>query len=172
MLMLLYGYHGTHANNIDRILKNGYKESSEKEWFGRGIYFFETLHPMVDGIEEAKSWAKYVKKHSKWAVFKATIESENYIDLLGSIVHRQMYDKIRETALQLHAEAGFDRTSFQERIIYNKLEEAKVDFIRVLVDADKYQGYYSYTIRRPQLQVCVKNHEAIKKNELLESEVN
>jgi hypothetical protein len=164
--MLIKAYHGTNVKNIESIQKNGYNFSSDKEWLGKGIYFFETLKPIVDGVTEAISWVKYVKKERTWAVFEATIESDLYFDLVEDIEHKKIYDKIRNRALELFIKAGNRRKDFKERIIYSKLEEREVDFIRVLVDASKHEGYYSYTVRRPQLQVCVKDKRCIKENTL------
>jgi hypothetical protein len=164
--MLIKAYHGTNVKNIKSIQKYGYTFSTDKEWLGKGIYFFETLKPIVDGVTEAICWVKYVKNEGTWAVFEATIESDLYFDLVEDIEHKKVYDKIRHRALELFIKAGNKRKDFKERVIYSKLEEREVDFIRVLVDASKHEGYYSYTVRRPQVQVCVKNKKCIKENTL------
>lgn len=167
--MQLDVYHGTEIDNITNILKNGYKVSSDKEWLGSGVYFFESLNTFCDGFLEAKNWVIYVKKYQKWAVLKAKIESNKFIDLVNNIRHREIYDRIRDAAIRKHIEAGFDKKDFKEKFIYVKMETLDIDFIRVLVDAKKDYGYYSYTVRRPQLQICVKNIKVITENELYDS---
>ena len=41
----LVGYHGTKIENVEQILKNGFKMSKSKEnnleWLGDGVYFWE-----------------------------------------------------------------------------------------------------------------------------------
>jgi len=59
--MKFIGYHGTNVKNIDNIRNCGYNFSGKKEWFGKGIYFFEDLIPITNGFIEAKSWAVKVK---------------------------------------------------------------------------------------------------------------
>ena len=105
--MDLIAYHGTDFKNIESIIKDGYVSSSEEEWFGRGVYFFETLNSVVDGAVEAENWMKYVKRQKEWAIFEASIVSDNYIDLLENVEHRLLYDQIRKEALNLHLESGY-----------------------------------------------------------------
>lgn len=164
--MKLTCYHGTNAESADNISKIGYLKSDPSEWFGRGVYFFESYDILCDGFIEARDWAKNVKKFINWAIFEATIESDKYIDIAFNINHRKLYDRIKKTAITKHKEAGKNVRDFQEKTIFLEMEKLNIDFIRVLVDSKKNLGYYSYTIRRPQLQVCVKNINVIINNEL------
>lgn len=167
--MQLDGYHGTEISNIENIQKNGYKISSDNEWLGSGVYFFESLNNFCDGFLEAKNWAFYVKKYQNWAVFKVKIKSNKFIDLVTNIKHREIYDKIRESAMKKHIQSGFNKKDFKENSIYVTMSELDIDFIRVLVDAQKDYGYYSYTVRRPQIQICVKRTDIIIENKLYNS---
>jgi adenosine deaminase len=168
--MKLTGYHGTNAESADDITKMGYKKSSDLEWFGSGIYFFESYDILCDGFIEARDWAKHVKKFQNWAIFEAVIESNKYIDIAFEIEHKIIYDKIKEKAILKHKAAGKNIKDFKEKAIFIEMEKLDIDFVRALVDSKKNLGYYSYTIRRPQLQICVKNDLAIISNELVKKE--
>lgn len=168
--MKCIGYHGTDKKNIGNILKNGYIISGDKEWLGKGVYFFETLSPLTYGDQEAINWAKFVKKIQKWAVFKAVIDSNKYIDLVLNIKHREIYDKIKLKLLKKHEKKGKNPLFFNDNIVYKAMEKAlNIDFIRALVNAAQ-TGIYIKTIRRPQVQICVKNTDSIIKNELFKKE--
>ncbi len=162
--MVIICYHSTKLSNIKSIQDNGYRESSENNWFGKGIYFFESIKAISDGEKEAINWAVKVKWYFEWAIFEALIEADDYIDLISNDKHMNLYSEIRAELINQHLKSGKEIKDFQERIIYIKLEEAGVDFIRALVEGRKDEGYYSYTVRRPQIQVCVKNRRCIKDN--------
>ena len=130
--------------------------------------FFESCFPITDGLEEAKAWAIHVKRFREWAVFKAFIQSDKKNDLIESIDHRKLYDKIRTELKEKHLSSGKELKDFNDTLIFCKLEEYGFDFFRVLVDADKFSGYYSSTVRRPQIQICVKNTDCISDNKLIE----
>ncbi len=168
--MKLTCYHGTKAEAAENIIKNGYKKSGSKEWFGSGVYFFESYNDLCDGITEARDWAKYVKHFKNWAVFEACIESDKYIDIAFEVEHKKIYDRIKEEAIELHKKAGKETKEFNENLIFHQMEKLDIDFIRALVDSKKESGYYSYIIRRPQLQICVKNETVIVNNRLIKTE--
>ncbi len=162
------GYHGTHSKNIDSILKNGYRLSGEKEWFGKGVYFFQDYFPITNGFKEAISWAIYVKGFRSIAIFKSLIISNKYFDLVENIEHKELFDKIRGDLLKLHKKSGKNIDDFKDCIVFEKLSEiSDIDFIRAAVDAGRNFGYYSVVIRRFQVQICVKNLRCIKKNECI-----
>ena len=164
--MKCIGFHGTDKKNIESIKKNGYKLSSEKEWLGKGVYFFGTLRPITYGDIEAISWEKIVKGIKKWVVFKAEIVSENYIDLITNIKHKKIYDKIKEKLFEKHRQTGKNPLLFNDKIVYRQMDNIKdIDFISALVESAQ-SGKYIRTIRRPQVQICVKNTDSINKNEL------
>lgn len=165
--MQFTGYHGTAAENSTGILSDGYILSRESEWFGRGVYFFETVEGISNGFDEAKNWIVYVKKIRNWAVFRAVMETDKYIDLLLDVEHKKLYDEIKREAIRLHLQAGKQIRYFRENTIYIKMAELDIDLIRALVDAKKDYGYYSYTVRRPQVQICVKRLECLVSNGLI-----
>ncbi|MBD3338859.1 MAG: hypothetical protein GF353_07115 [Candidatus Lokiarchaeota archaeon] len=167
----IIGYHGTHSKNVDSIIKNGYRLSGEKEWFGRGVYFFQDYSSITNGFEEAKLWAINVKKFKKSAVLQSLIISTKYFDLVDNIEHRKYYDKLRKSLTELHKKSGKDIKDFHDHIIFNKLsEEDNIDFIRACVDAGRNYGYYSIVVRRLQVQICVRNSNCIKENKCIYKE--
>lgn len=168
--MKLTCYHGTKAESADNISKIGYWKSKPEEWFGSGVYFFESYETLSNGFIEARDWAKFVKKFKNWAIFEAVIESDKYIDIAFEFEHKIIYDEIKETVIKKHLESGKSISDFNENIIFHEMEKLDIDFIRALVDSKKDLGYYSYIIRRPQLQICVKNNDVIISNELIKIE--
>lgn len=82
------GYHGTNYENVESIIKHGFRISDKAdEWLGYGIYFF--TDGISDPIENAKEWAinqawdKNTKQnlYKKYAVLKITAQSERVLDL-------------------------------------------------------------------------------------------
>ncbi len=160
------GYHGTDLKNVNSIITKGYVPSGENEWFGTGVYFFEDLKPLTNGFQEARSWAVYVCGLKFYAIFKAVITSKKFIDIAGCREHRILYDEVKEKLHNLHIKSGKKEKTFSDNIVFTFLsQEYQIDFIRVLVDAARQKDIqFSYVIRRPQLQICVKNTTCIIKN--------
>ena len=85
-LQKIVGYHGTKSENVDSILKEGFKIKKSKKgdnhWLGHGIYFYSDY-------ELADWWAQTkVKKHNQKygennvaAVIRAVIKADNILDL-------------------------------------------------------------------------------------------
>lgn len=82
------GYHGTNADHVESIVKNGfYTSDNADEWLGHGIYFF--TEGISDPIENAKEWAinqawdKVAKRYlyQKYAVLKVEVSGERVLDL-------------------------------------------------------------------------------------------
>ena len=170
MSLTCIGYHGTKIENVSNINENGYNISAESKWFGQGVYFFEDLPPLTYGNIEAKSWAIRAKKFYRWAVFKAIIKSEKYIDLVNNKEHKEKYSRIRDKLKEIHKRTIGDRPPFGEIIVFKKLEEsADIEFIRVATDGIWDYNYPTYVIQRYQLQICVKNTRCIIKNILYEA---
>ncbi len=82
------GYHGTNYENVESIIKHGFRVSDNAdEWLGHGIYFF--TEGISDPIENAKEWAinqawdnknkRYL--YRKYAVLKAEVSGERVLDL-------------------------------------------------------------------------------------------
>jgi hypothetical protein len=163
----IIGYHGTDQQFVDSIQKNGYSLSGKNNWFGEGVYFFCDLASISKGETEAKDWAIYVKHFNKWAIFKATIKSSKGADLVENIEMKQKFDLIKKELIDLHLKRGLQLNQFKEQIIFTKLAQEGFDYIIAMVDGGKKDGYNSYYIRRPQIQLCVKNIKCIVKNELV-----
>ena len=167
--MELVGYHGTSYEASRNIVENGYVFSKEKEWLGTGIYFFkDCMSPYCSGFEEAKCWAKFVKKYNNWVVFKAKIVSEEILDLVDNVEHRIILDRIIETAKKKHKASSRRKEPFEDYMVFKEMdsnEETKVEVVICLVDAGNI-GYKSKIVRRPQVQVCVKSHDVIVENKI------
>ena len=134
--------------------------------------FLNTAY-MSDGYTEAKNWVIKIKKEPEWAVFKVCIKSEHFIDLIDSEKHKRLFVKVREKAYKLHTASRMANKRFKEQVIYLKLRECMTaDFIRVLVNADKYgkYDYHSYTVIHPQVQICVIKASCMGKPELYDYE--
>ena len=155
------GYHGTKPENVDSILRNGYKMSKASSWFGVGIYFFGDLWPYFPGEREAIQWMLYVKNEDSWAVFVSEIESTNYFDMLGDISAREEFDEIKKELLKKHTQFGKDERYFKDNAVFELLENTKhFSVIRALVNARK-SPHVGYVVSRPQVQICVKDISTI-----------
>ena len=163
--MELCAYHGTPRKNVQSIQNRGLNISTGRnKWLGDGIYFFET-NSITNGFEEAKNWVVKVKHEPDWAVFQADIQSDDFIDLVGSSEHKKLFCELREKVYELHKKSKNADKNFEESGIYLALRKSMTaDFIRALVNSDKYQkyGYSSYTVLAPQIQICVIEKSCIK----------
>lgn len=162
------GYHGTTTDKIESIQKNGYLMSSDKEWFGRGVYFFGDLKQLsISGRREAKNWVLYVKQKQNWVIFRAKIVSKKYFDMLDE-KDRITFNEIKKELLTKHNSLGFSIKDFKDRVIFELLQKENFfEVIRVFVDAAK-KDYinYGYVVMHPQVQICVKVLQAIQNNTL------
>lgn len=110
MDLSIEAFHGTSLLAAKSILQEGYRESdSDREWLGRGIYFF--VEGISDPIENAAEWAK-AEAYDKWtggnkykeiAVLKSIVEidSSKIIDLTTinglanfDILKNRVFDRI------------------------------------------------------------------------------
>ncbi|MEW6711418.1 MAG: hypothetical protein AB1403_16455 [Candidatus Riflebacteria bacterium] len=163
--MQLVGYHGTKLESKESILENGFQLSSEKEWLGSGVYFFENLSPISDGAIEAESWVKLIRRFELWAVIETVIESDNCFDIFKNNEHRKKYFELREVLLRKHQAMKLKNEDFSDAVVFTLIaKELKVEVIRALVDGGRSPNYPSYVIKRPQLQLCVKELACIKKS--------
>lgn len=167
--MEILGYHGTDENCVNSIIKNGYEFSGPNHWLGSGIYFFGNLKELnFSGQQEARDWAVKVKKVKSYGIFEALIDSDNYIDIAANPMHKEIFESIRQEALDKHIESGKLIKDFKETTIFVKLEQKlNVDFIVAVTDGAKNPKFPSYLVRRIQIQICVKNKSCIKKNDLI-----
>lgn len=169
MFLECIGYHGTSMKAAEQIQKNGYQASSEKEWLGKGIYFFGTSSGSIesDGCEEAVAWVCNVKKFNNWVIFEANINSTKFLDLVKNINHRKRFDIAKNKIIERYARLGKSNTALRDYIIFKCIdEESDFDFIRALIDAGR-QQYQSAVVRRPQIQICVKKEVCIKTNNII-----
>lgn len=168
--MAITGYHGTNMSAAEKIMNNGYESSSEKEWLGKGVYFFKDIYGSY-GYDEAECWAKFVKKFPSWAVLKTLIESDDVLDLIGNLDNRKFFDKIVKEAKNRHVESGKSIEDFKDYMVFKRMDQKKemsFEVVIALVDGGRQKmGYDTNIVRRPQAQVCVKAWQAIKKSEIV-----
>lgn len=103
-MILLQAYHGTRADLVETILKNGFNPSiGDDHWLGDGTYFF------VDGItgSDPKDAAE------KWAVAQAYDKAQN----------RNLYQRyaVLGCLIEVDEEKVLDLTSREGMLIFNKL---------------------------------------------------
>jgi len=126
------GYHGTNADHVESIVKNGfYTSDNADEWLGHGIYFF--TEGISDPIENAKEWAinqawdKENKRYryKKYAVLKVEVSGEQVLDLRTEN-GLWVYNEMRDLLIRQY-EATFDK----DRNIY----EDNCKMSNLIVDA-------------------------------------
>lgn len=163
-----FGYHGTLMSNAASILKDGYKQSGEREWFGAGVYFFGDAQ-YFSGEREAMFWVLNVKGEENWAIFVAEIRSDKYFDMVNDHSDRAEFDRMRAELLKKHMSFGLLANKFTDQIVLKLLEKTnQFEVIRAFVEATK-KPYIAYVMSRPQIQICVKNLEAIVSNKLVKT---
>lgn len=165
--MEIVGYHGTHEAAINPIIKNGYRLSDNTNWLGSGVYFFGDFSGN-SGSDEAYAWAKIVKKFNSFGIFESKISSDNFIDLFSNIKHRVIYDAVLNKAKELHLSLGFEESDFLESTVFVKIDEAySPEVVIAWTEGAEPVKFVRHTIRRPQLQICVKNRDCIKTRTLI-----
>jgi len=158
--MKIIGYHGTHLISARSIEKEGYRLSNKDNWFGAGVYFFKDFFTLCNGYYEAENWARNVKKIVDVAVLRSTIETDSIFDLVTNIEDRRDFDELKAGALEAHRRAGFQDKEFNLNTVFIKLEGSYQVMI-ALVDGSRFEGFHDYVVRRPQVQVCVKEKSCI-----------
>lgn len=164
--MQIDAYHGTHAKNEASIRAFGFLKSKETEYLGEGVYFFEKA-TFCDALEEAKCWCKFVKKYEDKdiIVFQASIVSEKILDLVDNIEHRKIFDEVKK-ALRLELKLNKSATdkSLEDFRVFHCIDKKKAfDVIRALIDGAKREAdFHTNIVRRPQIQICVKDLTSIK----------
>lgn len=166
----LKGYHGTATGMAEKIEIDGYKASTDDiSWLGQGVYFFRSSSGSVeiDGLNEAKSWVISVKKYHRWVIFEAKIISAKFLDLVDNIEHRKYYEIARGKMLEMYDRQKKPRNALRDFIVFKYIDEQNdFDFIRALVDAGR-QEYSSFIVKRPQIQICVKQMACITENNII-----
>lgn len=163
--MEFIGYHGTNAQNANSIDTDWFSDSSESEWLGAGVYFFEEYPPVFNGFQDAEWWVTSVKKYPYWVIYKANIKSSNVLDLVSNQSDRNKYEAIGKRLFAKHCQAGKRKEDFSCHDIILQVSR-KVDVIRCIVDASKMNSKInSYIVGRPQIQLCVcRNSETVINN--------
>ena len=162
--MEIVGYHGTSGEAARKIVQEGFRTSDGPNWFGPGVYFFES-NGYLDGYTEAKQWALYVKKFPVCALVKARIQAQNYIDLILNVEHRKVFELICKETRKLFAEKK-SSSEFSEATIYIKIREKmpNLELIRAMTDGSSLNTVQ--TTVRPQIQVCVIKTDSIRSQKL------
>ncbi len=167
--MRIEGYHGTHIGNETNISNFGYKKSKEDEYLGKGVYFFENA-PFCDALEEAKCFCEFVKKYKieDIIVYQAIIESEKVLDLVDNIEHRKLFDRAKELVkLKLNLSTSANDNRLEDYRIFELIEK-KFEVIRAMIEAAKKEkNFFTHIVRRPQIQICVKELSTITSNNIV-----
>lgn len=163
------GFHGTSSTQATEILKNGFGEPKAKgdtDWLGDGIYFFETLPGVVEGLSEAQDFSRIVRKETDVRVIEAEITTSNCFDLVAFIEHRKLFCSWRD---ELHNKWKQDPKRggkpFDDRKVFALVcIKRPTDVVRCMVDGMPARGYNSesHVVIRPQIQICVKKCECVK----------
>jgi hypothetical protein len=161
------GYHGTDLKRATNIIDYGFYDSQEDEWLGRGVYFFGS-DGAIDGLEEARSWALNVKQFRFWAVIMARLQAHNPLDMVNNISHRTLFDKLREKCFHIHIKSGKYADAFCDYIIFNYIDEQYgFDLVMAYTEGAKKYPYASRIVRRPQIQICVKDQACIRDKKIV-----
>lgn len=158
---IVIGYHGTSAERMADILRQGFKISqNDWDWLGHGVYFWE-------GHIRAREWADR-KFGQQAAVIQAKIKLRVCLDLCDSgylDVIRQAYERLKESyekqGLPLPDNQGTRR--IRDCLVFNYLatEIWPVDTVRSLFMEGE-EIYPGTTIRtRQHIQLCVRNLDCI-----------
>jgi hypothetical protein len=164
--MIIHCFHGTDKKNECNISTHGLKPSiKETEYLGKGVYFFESAS-FSDGLQEAINFCKYVRKISQTdiIVYEADVQSEQVLDLVDNPDHRTEYDRIKQLfKLKAKWSPSSDDRMVDYRVFHILDKENKFEVIRALIDASRKDlELFSYIVKLPQIQVCVKSLETIR----------
>lgn len=110
-----------------------------------------------------------VKQFRFWAVILARLQAHNPLDMVNNISHRTLFDKLREKCYNIHIKSGKYADAFCDYIIFNHMDE-HYDFDLVVAyteGASKKYPYVSRIVRRPQIQICVKDQDCIRHKEIV-----
>lgn len=140
-------------------------ESSEKNWLGKGIYFWGSSD-ICNGFDEAQWWAVKYKKFTKYLIIEVEIDSNNFLDLIDNEEHKSKFGIIKDRFIEKHIEAGKNVQDFEEYLIFKIIDnEFDFDFIIAFTHGSDFRyrkiGFNFNVVTRPQIQICVKKHNCI-----------
>jgi len=146
-------------------MDNGFSPS-QSGWFGSGVYFFQDFG-VLSGSEEALNWAKHVKRFKSPIVLSAKIKSSKFLDLVGVVEDRQLFEKVCKLARERHFEATGTVDGFKESSIYAIIrnKDPGLELIRACTNGSSIGTFQ--TVSRPQVQVCVINAEIVDEVKLI-----
>jgi hypothetical protein len=163
--MIITGFHGTHKKNEYAISQSGFESSAEEEYLGAGVYFFEDAE-FCHALDEAICFCQFVKyiDRKDIIVFKATVNSEKILDLVSNIEHRKYFDEVKNRIKLRLKFSSEPEKKIEEFRIFNLIDRDNCfEVVRAIIEAAKEdKESFSYVIRRPQIQICVKKAAAIK----------
>ena len=151
--MLIAGYHGTTRNNAKQILKSKeFKISNgEKEWVGRGIYFYPD-------INDAYCWRK--SESILHTVIK--VDSNEYLDLdslEGQLIYRGVLRLIKCTMPCLNTSDPEKNQCAVMNIIWDVYKHLKVISGSFAKEETKIRTLVDFRERRKEF--CVRDNESI-----------
>ena len=183
----LVGYHGTKIENVEQILKNGFKMSKSKEnnleWLGDGIYFWEEDYYAVQWniIDiERHNKEKNINSLKEYAIMKSIIKANKtkIFDISspeGSIIYQKLKEKLINRLIREGYENYVDRLSkksskywidlLQRNNFFNEFDIVTA----VYKDEKNVENFKDDIILNVQKQICVKNRNCIKETEIYDN---
>ena len=183
----LVGYHGTKIENVEQILKNGFKMSKSKdnnlEWLGDGVYFWEDDYYAVQwNIIDIKGHnkEKNINSLKKYAIMKSIIKANKtkIFDISspeGSIIYQKLKEKLINRLIKEGYENYVDILSkrsckywidlLQKNNFFNEFDIVTA----VYKDEKSVENFKDDIILNVQKQICVKNINCIKETEIYDN---
>jgi hypothetical protein len=171
----IYGYHGTSREAANRIIQQGFRESTnDYDWLGTGVYFFQ------DAPMRAPAWATELYPDDP-AVIRSLIRLENCIDLLDlnwfpliRNVYNAFVDNLRTSNLPLPRQnPSRSKAHRLDCAYFNYITEVlssqdqKVDAIRaVFLEGDRIFPD-SAIFDLAHIQIAIRNNDLIEANYIM-----
>lgn len=165
--MVIEGYHGTSKKCAHSIInEKHYKLStSENEWLGIGIYFFENDKHQAYMFSKYKDRSRtgQCKEHEDIAVLQTVIKSESFLDLITD----QGREKLECARKKINDEYSSKYNCDENKLIDFLVKIQPFDFVKAVYIVPR-TGHWAYRFCRAQIQVCVKDDNCILKNTIKE----
>lgn len=157
--MLLTGYHGTNRVHADQITSGKmFKASStDKEWLGTGIYFFERY-------EDALLWNRGSSDVYADAVMHAIIklEDDEYLDLdlaNGKLIYDAIIKNLAKSGHTITGDISA-RTCLIMNLIWDSCKRVQVLAASFPTEEQAFTTLFDY--RKKRREFCVRNNKSIK----------
>lgn len=163
--MIITGYHGTSNENADNIINNKLfnPSDSEKDWLGKGIYFYEKY---ID----AAMWKNKDGKMSEVVLHSILqIDDNAYLDFdkdEGKKLFEGMMGIIIKSGLKISDKSAQRNQCSVMNYIWQKFPEIQAVFASFPKEPSRYPVMLQY--RKLRREFCVRNNSSIKNTIVLE----